>query len=325
MTEVSEPRRMSDLHPEARAFLDSVDQLPQPPRYALTVESARSALKDLFAGTDSYTDLGEVSEFTVPGPADAIPVRLYTPPANPPHPTLVFFHGGGWVVGDLDTHDNVCRALCSGAECAVLAVDYRLAPEHPFPAAVEDAYAALEWVAEYGDRTTLDTNRLAVGGDSAGGNLAAATALMARDFDGPPIVHQLLVYPAVASMTHQEFPSYEENQRGYLLERPGMEWYWERYVQSRVHEGNPYLAPLLASDFEDLPSATVLTAGFDPLRDEGQAYADGLEDSGVPVERHHHDGQIHGFVSLTEFMSAADDALEDLAADLRAAFEAPDE
>ncbi|MFC4550424.1 MULTISPECIES: alpha/beta hydrolase [Halorussus] len=313
---------MPELHPEASAFLETVDALPQPPRYALTVESAREALRELFADAERDAEVEEMSEFTIPGPVGNLPVRLYTPRANAPHPTLVFYHGGGWVVGDLDTHDNVCRALCAGADCAVVSVDYRLAPEHPFPAAVEDAYAALKWVAEHGEGATLDTDRLAVGGDSAGGNLAAATALLARDRNGPALTHQSLIYPAVASMGVQEFPSYEENGRGYLLEMPGMEWYWERYVQSRVHERNPYLAPLLASDHSDLPPATVLTAGFDPLRDEGQAYADRLEAAGVPVERHHHEGQIHGFVSLTDFMSSADDALDDLAADLRTAFEA---
>jgi len=322
---------MPELHPEAEAFLATVEQLPQPPRYAVTANEARAALRELFAGdgalTDDADDLAAVEEFAVPGPDDdpaetdeGIPLRLYVPAAEPPHPTLVFYHGGGWVVGDLDTHDNVCRALCARADCAVVAVDYRLAPEHPFPAAVEDAYAALEWVAEHGGRATLDPDRLAVGGDSAGGNLAAAVALMARDFGGPDLAHQLLVYPAVASPELQSFPSYEENATGYLLERPGMEWYYERYVGSSVHAANPYLAPLLADDLGDLPPATVLTAGFDPLRDEGQAYADALAEAGVPVEHRHHEGQIHGFVSLTEFMDAADAALDDLAADLRAAF-----
>jgi acetyl esterase len=317
---------MTDLDPEARAFLDQVDQLPQPPRYAVTEADAREALRELFADADVDEPVAAVEEFTIPrpddpatDPSDGIPLRLYTPTADAPHPTLVFFHGGGWVVGDLETHDNVCRALCARADCAVLSVDYRLAPEHPFPAGLEDAYAALEWVAEYGDRATLDTDRLAVGGDSAGGNLAAAVALMARDLEGPELVHQLLVYPAVASLDVHSFPSHEENATGYLLERPGVEWYYERYVQSPVHARNPYVAPLLAGDHSRLPPATVLTAGFDPLRDEGQAYADALDEAGVAVERHHHDAQIHGFVSLTQFMQAADDALDDLAADLRSA------
>jgi acetyl esterase len=318
----------SELDPEARAFLDTVDRLPQPPRYAVTVAEARAALRELFADAESDEPVGAVEETTIPRPDDhatevddGIPLRLYTPEAEPPHPTLLFFHGGGWVVGDLDTHDTVCRALCARVDCAIVSVDYRLAPEHPFPAGLEDAYAALEWAARHGDRATLDTDRLAVGGDSAGGNLAAAVALLARDRDGPELVSQLLIYPAVASLELQSFPSHEENATGYLLERPGIEWYFERYVQSRAHARNPYLAPLLANDHGDLPPATVLTAGFDPLRDEGRAYADALENAGVPVERHRYEGQIHGFVSLTEFMSAADTALDDLAADLRGAFD----
>lgn len=318
---------MPELDPDARAVVEMIEDRPFPPRFALTVESSRDALREVFVSDEPYAEVGGVTEFTIPGPddgstdqRDGIPVRLYDPGSDPPHPTLVFFHGGGWVAGDLDTHDNVCRALCARADCAVLSVDYRLAPEHPFPAGLTDAYATLEWVAAHGEATALDTDRLAVGGDSAGGNLATAAALMARDFDGPDLVHQLLVYPVVASPEVHSFSSYEENGEGYLLEMPGVEWYYERYVPSRAHARNPYFAPLLANDHAGLAPASVLTAGFDPLRDEGQAYADRLEEADVPVERHHYDGQIHAFVSLTEFVDAADEALDALAADLRASF-----
>jgi acetyl esterase len=234
---------------------------------------------------------------------------------------LVYLHGGGWVRGDLDTHDNVCRALCARAGCAVLSVDYRRAPEHPFPAALEDCYAALEWTAEHAGRLTLDPDRIAVGGDSAGGNLSAGLALMTRDRDGPALARQLLIYPAVASPELQSFDSYEENAFGYLLERPGIEWYYERYAPSPAQARNEYLAPLLAGDLSGLAPATVVTAGFDPLRDEGIEYADRLAADGVDVEHRHYEGMIHAFVSLPEVMSTGDEALSAMAGDLRAAFE----
>jgi len=312
---------MSELDPEAAAFLEAAAAVPSAPTHGLTEAAARQSLRDLLAGEEPYEPVGEVTELEVPAPDGGVPVRLYTPEGEGPHPVLVYIHGGGWVRGDLDTHDNVCRALCSRAGCAVLSVDYRRPPEHPFPAALEDCYAALEWTAEHARRLTLDPDRIAVGGDSAGGNLTAGVTLMARDRDGPELAAQLLIYPAVASPELHEFDSYEENAFGYLLERPAMEWYYDRYAPSPAHARNEYLAPLLAADLSGLPPATVVTAGFDPLRDEGVEYAQRLESDGVPVEHRHYEGMIHAFVSLPEQISAGDDALSAMAGDLRAAFE----
>jgi len=309
-----------ELHPEAQALLATAEQLPVPPTYALSVESARDRLEELIAD-QPVEDVAHTEEFSIPGPETDLPVRVYEPDADPPYPVLVYLHGGGWTVGDIDTHDNVCAALTNRADCLTVSVDYRLAPEDPFPAAVEDSYAVVEWVAEHGDRLNADTDRLAVAGDSAGGNLTAAVTLMARDHGGPEIAYQGLIYPAVASPEIHEFDSYEENAEGYLLETASAEWYYDQYVQSPVHARNEYLAPLLAEDLSGLPPATVITAGFDPIRDEGIEYAERLADAGVAVEHRHYEGMIHAFVSLPAVLSRGADALDELGADLAAAFE----
>jgi acetyl esterase len=304
---------MAELDPQVAALLETMETMGMPPTYALSVESARNRLAELFQTEGESVD--RVEDFAIEGPVDPIPVRLYAP-AGEDHPLLVFYHGGGWVIGDIETYDAVCRALSNAADCAVLSVGYRLAPEHAFPAAVEDAYAALEWADEYGDRINCDPTRIAVGGDSAGGNLAAAAALMSRDRDGPEIAHQLLVYPAVASPSIHDFPSYEENSEGYLLEGVSVEWFFDRYLPDPVDHRNAYAAPLLARDYSDLPPATVLTAGFDPLRDEGREYAERLDAAGVPVEHHEYEGMIHGFVNLLDQLDDAREAIDTIGEEL---------
>jgi acetyl esterase len=303
----------AELDPEVAALLELAEERPQPPAYALSVEGARARLEELFAD-QAVRDVGAVEEFPIAGPDGGIPTRLYLPEASVLEteaglPALVYYHGGGWTVGDLDTHDNVCRALCEEAGVAVLSVDYRLGPEEPFPAALHDAYAAYEWARAYGDRVGVDADRVAVGGDSAGGNLSAAVSLYAADEGDPVPDYQLLVYPAVASRDLHEFESYEENAEGYLLERASTEWYDGNYVDDPAHRRNAYVAPLLADDRSGQPPATVVTAGLDPLRDEGRAYADALEADGIAVRREHYPGQVHGFVSFTEYLSAARESL----------------
>jgi acetyl esterase len=314
-----------ELHPQARAVLDIVDAAPRPPTYALSVESARAVLDEFFANADPDPVGGEVSEFSVEGPAGDVPVRFYTPGGEGPQPVLVYLHGGGWVLGGLDSVDNVCRAVCRRAECAVLSVDYRLAPEHPFPAALEDCYAAVSWLADHGEHLGVDTDRIAVGGDSAGANLTAGVTLMARDDramgdSAPDVARQVLVYPAVASPVHGAFDSYQENGEGYFLERESMRWFHEKYLPDAAMRRNEYAAPLLADDLTGLPPATVVTAGFDPLRDEGQAYADRLEADGVDVSRYHYEGMIHGFVSMMDYVEPAHDAIDDVVDDLSVTF-----
>ncbi|WP_331233028.1 alpha/beta hydrolase [Natronorarus salvus] len=312
---------MTDLDPQAAALLETVEAMGQPPTQALSVENARERLRTLFADA-SREDVDRVEDLSIGGPDGELPVRLYAP-VGEDHPLVVYLHGGGWTVGDLETYDPLCRALSNAAGCAVLSVDYRLAPEHPFPAAVEDAYAAVEWASEFGDRINCDPGRVAVAGDSAGGNLSAAVTLLARDRGGPELEHQVLIYPAVAAPEIHEFESHEENAQGYLLERESIRWYVEKYLPRAIDRRNEYAAPLLARDLSGLPPATVITAGFDPLRDEGEVYADRLGEAGVPVEHDSYDGMIHGFVSFLDQFDAASDALETVGADLRGAFSRP--
>jgi acetyl esterase len=230
---------------------------------------------------------------------------------------LVYFHGGGWVIGNPDTHDNLCKALANRSSARVVSVDYRLAPEHRFPAAPEDCYAATCWVAERGAEIGVDGARLAVAGDSAGGNLATVVALMARDRGGPRLRHQVLIYP----VTDCDFdtPSYRDNAEGYLLTRDAMRWFWDHYLPDPDLRTNPYAAPLRAEKLAGLPPATVLTAEYDPLRDEGEAYAARLREAGVPVEATRHHGQIHGFVQLLDVFDAARRAVDELGLALRRA------
>lgn len=249
--------------------------------------------------------------------AHGVPVRIYRPVDNKILPCLVFFHGGGWVIGDLQTHDNVCRALAHQASCVVVAVDYRLAPEHPFPAALDDSYNATCWVADNAAALGIDPSRIAVGGDSAGGNLATCVCLQAKTLGTPAITHQLLVYPVTD--TSLDSPSYTDNGEGYMLTRATMAWFWDHYIGDQPRD-NPLMAPLLATDVSGLPSATVVTAEFDPLRDEGEAYAAKLTAAGVATSTRRYDGMIHGFVHMQDALPDGRAALSWAASELVAAF-----
>lgn len=308
----------SEPHPQAQVLVEMLEEQNTPPTFALSPAAARQQLEAL-AEMMEPTAVGDIQDFAIEGPDTPIPIRAYVPDGEGEFPTLVFFHGGGWVIGGLDTHENICTALCSRAEVVVLSVDYRLAPEHPFPAAVEDAYAAVSWASEFAGEVSGDPARLAVGGDSAGGNLSAATTLMAQDRGGPELAHQLLIYPAVASPAIHDFDSYEENAEAYFLEQASMDWFYDKYCQSAAHERNEYLAPLLAQELSGLPSATVVTAELDPLRDEGARYAERLQEAGVEVRHELYDGMYHAFVSLPEMLDPADEAIDLLADELRAA------
>jgi len=305
------------LDPQAKAFLDQAAAAGTPPLHALPVPEARQAIRALFA-VDTPESVAKVEDRKISGPAGQIPIRLYTPQGKGPLPVLVFFHGGGWVIGDLETHDNTCRELANGAGCIVVAVDYRLAPEHKFPAAPEDCYAATKWVALNAASFGGDPARIAIGGDSAGGNLAAAVGVMAADRGAPTFVHQLLIYP----VTNYAFdtPSYRENADGYLLTKEGMTWFWGHYLKTDEDGQNAYASPLRARDCRRVPPAFVITAEFDPLRDEGEAYAARLQEAGVPVEVKRYNGMIHGFFSLGHIMAQGKQAVADAVARLRAAF-----
>jgi acetyl esterase len=259
-----------------------------------------------------------VKDLEVPGPAGGIPVRVYRPSEESDLPVLVYLHGGGWAICSIETHDVTCRELANGAGCVVVSVEYRLAPEHRFPAAVEDCYAALGWVAGHAASLGGDPARLAVGGDSAGGNLAAVVALLARERGGPRLCHQLLVYP----ITDHAFDttSYRENAEGPLLTRETMRGFWGLYLAREEDGRNPLASPLRAPDLAGLPSAHVITAEYDPLRDEGEAYAKRLAAAGVPVVQRRYDGMIHGFFGFTAQIDRAGEAVADAARELRRGF-----
>lgn len=258
-----------------------------------------------------------IEALTIPGPAGPIPARLYIPPSAPapPRPLLVYFHGGGWTIGDLDTHDGVCRFLATHTGAAVLSVDYRLAPEHPFPAAVEDAFAAFRWAAEGAAELGTDPARIAVVGDSAGGNLAAAVSLLARDGGGPSPAMQALIYPVTDAVGGQR--SRDLFAEGFLLTKADMDWFERHYLPDIASSGDPRVSMLRADDLSGLPPAYVMTAGFDPLRDEAEAYAERMRAAGVRVALRRHPGLIHGFANMTAISRSARAAMLELAGALR--------
>jgi acetyl esterase len=305
------------LDPQARQIIDATLALNLPPVEQMTPDQARESMRARTAALGPVEDVARVEEHRVGVPGGEITVRGYTPAGTGPRPALVFFHGGGWVIGDLDTHDGICRSLANAAGCVVASVDYRLAPEHKYPVAAEDAFAATRWVATRASRIGVDGRRLAVGGDSAGGNLAAAVTLMARERGGPALGFQLLIYP----VTHHSFdtPSYRECADGYLLTRAGMGWFWSHYLR-RVEDGqHPHASPLLARSLADLPAALVITAEYDPLRDEGEAYAARLREASVSVTLTRYPGMIHGFFRMINLVDEARQARDEAAAALRKA------
>jgi acetyl esterase len=306
------------LNPQAKAFLDQAAATGAPPLNALPVAEARQALKSLFV-PEQKEAIQKVEDRKIPGPSGhQIPVRIYTPAGTAPFPLLVYFHGGGWVLGDIESHDGTSRELANKAGCIVVSVDYRLAPEHKFPAAPEDCYAATKWVALNAASFGGDPTRIAVGGDSAGGNLAAAVAQMAADRGAPGLVHQLLIYP----VTNYAFdtPSYRENGDGYLLTRDMMQWFWKQYLSTDEDGKTAYASPMQAREVRRVAPAFVITAEFDPLRDEGEAYAARLKEAGVPVEVKRYDGAIHGFFNLGHVMDQGKQVMADAVARLKAAF-----
>ena len=306
------------LDPQAQAFLEHLAATGAPPLHELSVEQARQVIVTLFETQGEPEPIRAVQDCTIPGAAGEMPARIYTPHGTGPFPVLVYFHGGGWVIGNLEAYDATCRALTNAAGCLVVAMEYRLAPEHKFPAAPEDCYAAAQWVAAHAGALGSDPRRIAVGGDSAGGNLAAVVAQMARDRGGPALCYQLLVYPVTDH--RYDTPSYRDNAEGYLLTKDAMVWFWNHYLRSAADGSHPMASPLRAASLSGLPPALVLTAEFDPLRDEGEAYAARLREAGVAVTLRRYQGMIHGFFSLGAVLDQGKQAIQDAGATLRAAF-----
>ena len=303
------------VHPQTQALLD---ELAKAGDFDLTTLPP-AAMRDVYRQmslAQSEIPVGAVADRTIPGPNGPIPIRVYTP-GSATGAAIVYYHGGGWVIGGLDTHDPTCRALANAAGTTVISVDYRLAPEHKYPAAAEDCYAALRWVAEYGREIGIDPSRLAVAGDSAGGNLAAVTALLARERRGPALRFQLLIYP----VTDRRFdtPSYRDNAEGYFLTTKQMQWFWNHYLERADQGDEASASPMRAKDLAGLPPALVITAEYDPLRDEGEAYAARLREAGVPAELVRYDGQIHGFFAMFEALDDGRKAIDHAGAALRRA------
>lgn len=269
-------------------------------------------------GLPSLEAVGDISHLLIPGPGGQLLIRIYTPRGNGPFPGLVYFHGGGWVIANLDTYDPSCRALCNAANCVVVSVAYRQGPEWRFPAAHEDAYAGLMWVMNNAARLKIDPAKIAVGGESAGGNLAAATTLMARDRNTPQPVHQLLIYP----ITNYAFdtPSYQENANAKPLDKPTMMWFFENYLRRAADGANPYVSPLRAPDLRGLPAATVILAQIDPLRSEGEAYAGRLREAGIAATSTVYAGVTHEFFTMSGVIDKAKQAVAEAAAGLKKAY-----
>ena len=309
------------LDPQVASVIDLIVKSGRPAYHTLSPKEARRLfLETRPASTPPAPQIGAVRDLTADGPLGTIPLRVYRPggvPDSRPLPVLVFFHGGGWVIGDIETHDVVCRQVTAEAGISVISVDYRLAPENKFPAAVDDAWAATRWIAAHGAELGIDPARLAVGGDSAGGNLAAVVALLARDAGGPKISLQVLTYPVTD--LGAETKSYADLAEGYMLTRDSMRWFRAHYLSKEEDALDWRVSPIRATSLAGLPPALVITAGFDPLRDQGQAYALRLSEAGVSVDAVCFGGMIHGFVPMGRLIDTSFRAVTLIADSLRQA------
>jgi acetyl esterase len=309
------------LHPQAKALLRLIEEKGVPATHTLTPAQARAFYRErrTFTQPDA-PEVASVQDLQATGPAGAIPVRSYRPAGSSAAamlPVLVYYHGGGWVIGDLDTHDVLCRELANLSGCAVVSVDYRMGPEHRFPAAVDDAIAATRWVRAQAQALKVDASRLAVGGDSAGGNLAAVVALTARDAGDLPIAFQLLIYPATDQ--RRGAPSHATNGQGYLLTKENMDYFHGHYIPDARDDLDWRASPLLHANHAKLPPAFVLTAGYDPLRDEGLQYAQKLSEAGNRAALVNFERQIHGFILMGRVLDEANVAVQLCAAQLKQA------
>ena len=293
------------LDPQARALIDLMVQRQVPPMHTLTPTDARHLYRDRRAYTQPEPP--PVAEVLNLRTDSGVALRLYRPLGGGIQPVLVYFHGGGWTIGDLDTHDVLCRQLCAAAGVVVVAVDYRMGPEHRFPAAVDDCVAATRWVRREAAALGIDGTRVAVGGDSAGGNLAAVVALSLRDAGDESLALQLLIYPATDQRALA--PSHTRNGQGYLLTRDSIDYYRAHYIADPAQWTDWRASPLLAADHTRLPPALVLTAGYDPLRDEGLQYADALSAAGGRVQYLCFERQVHGFITMGRVLDEANTAV----------------
>jgi acetyl esterase len=308
------------VDPQIQELLDKGTGVPA--THTLPVDVARAQYEARIVLMAPPAEIAGVREQIIAGPDRPLRLRIYTPPGTGPFPLLVFFHGSGFVLCSLDTHDGMCRNLCAAAGCVVASVDYRLAPEHKFPAGIEDCLHATRWAAAHATELGADASRIAVAGDSAGGNMAAVTAIRVRDEGGPALCGQLLLYPVTDYYTPGT-PSYEANAEGYGLTRDTMKWFWDHYLCDPSEGEHPHASPLRAPDLSGLPPALVITAEYDPLRDEGELYAKKLRASGVPTTFTRYDGVNHGFMFWVGVVDKAGAAMNEACEWLRGGFVGP--
>ncbi|MCH8162448.1 MAG: alpha/beta hydrolase [Chloroflexi bacterium] len=306
------------LHPAVKTLLDQVAAQNSGTLSDQGVEMVREGYVVARGFLSEKPDIANVEDRAIPGPAGDIPVRIYTPAGQGPYPILVYYHGGGWVIGSIETHDGISRAYANAAGCIVVNVDYRLAPEHKFPAAADDAFAALNWVADHAVEFDGDPSRIAVGGESAGANLAAVVAQLATEAGGPALAYQILAYPVTNLAFDTE--SYETNADGYFLTQESMRWFWSLYLNDESEGADPKASPLLREDVSGLAPGIVIAPEFDPLRDEGIAYGKRLQGAGVDFEVWVADGMIHEFLGMTNILPESKAAIERIAANLKTAF-----
>jgi acetyl esterase len=308
------------VDPQIQALLNQGTGVPA--THTLPLEVARAQYEARIALMAPAADIASVREQTIDGPGGPLRIRIYTPHGAGPFPLLVFFHGSGFVLCSLDTHDGVCRNLCAGSGCVVASVDYRLAPEHKLPAGIEDCLYATRWATTHAPELGADARRVAVAGDSAGGNMAAVTALRLRGEGGPALCGQLLLYPVTDYYTPGT-PSYQEKAEGYGLTRDTMKWFWDHYLSDPSEGAHPHAPPLRAQDLSDLPPALVVTAEYDPLRDEGEFYAEKRRANGVPTALTRYDGVNHGFMFWVGVVDKAGSAMNEACDWLRGVFAGP--
>jgi len=304
------------LDPQVQGLLTEMAALGNPPIHSLSVEDARAASEGMVMLAGEKAEVGSVRDIRIPVEDGDIGARVYTPAGAGPHPAVVFFHGGGWVICSLDTHDNLARDICRAADAVVVSVDYRMAPEYRYPTAVHDSFAATRWVADNAASLDVDATRLALCGDSAGGNLSAVVSQMARDSGGPAIAFTALIYPAV-DMTAKG-GSLDDNGAGYFLETDGMEWFMNHYLDE-PDKAEAKASPLLHGDLTNLPDCFIATCEYDPLRDQGEAYGEALRANGVHVVTKRYDGLIHAAANMTAVLDGGRQLVDDVGAQLRAA------
>jgi len=303
------------LHPQVEALLKETASAP--PFASMSVPEARAMVGMMAALAGEQVPVGAVRDITIPVEGTSIAARVYTPEGSGPFHVVVFMHGGGFVIGDLDSHDNMARTICRDAAAVVVALDYRMGPEHPFPAAPEDCYAATVWVAAHAAELGADASKLALCGDSAGGNLSAVVSQLARDRGGPAIRFAALIYPAVDMTANGG--SMEENAKGYFLEQADIDWFMDKYLPADADQTDPRASPALHPNLAGLPACFITTCEFDPLRDQAEAYAAALQANGVTATVKRYDGLIHGAASMTGVLDGGREMLADVADRIRVA------